>query len=42
MQKRDINILKSFQREIKMNQSTIKSKKLYSRKEKHKAISLKE
>lgn len=34
--KRDRNILKSYQREIKMTESIIKSKKMYSRKEKHK------
>lgn len=36
MQKRDQNILKSYKREIKMTQSCIKSKKIYSRKNKHK------
>lgn len=34
--KRDRNILKSFQREIKMTESVVRSKRTYKRKEKHK------
>jgi hypothetical protein len=33
---RDINILKSYQREINMKVKVVKSKKIYSRKTKHK------
>ena len=34
---RDINILKAFQKEIDLKTKVIRSKKAYSRKEKHKA-----
>ena len=34
--KRDGNILKSLQREISLNSRVVKSKKVYSRKQKHK------
>lgn len=34
--KRDRNILLSFQREIKMSESVVKSKKAYKRNQKHK------
>ena len=33
--KRDGNILKSLQREISLNSRVVKSKKIYSRKQKH-------
>lgn len=35
MTKRDGNILKSLQREINLNSRIVKSKKVYSRKQKH-------
>jgi hypothetical protein len=38
MQKRDINIVKSLNREINMQQRTVKDKTKYTRKEKHKNI----
>ena len=38
--KRDGNILKSYKREIKMTTSTVSSKKIYRRKEKHQAKQL--
>ena len=37
-QPRDKNILMSYQKKIKMQESTVKSKKEYSRKQKHKLI----
>jgi len=33
---RDLNILKSYQREINLNKRIVKSKKVYTRKLKHK------
>ena len=36
--KRDKNIQKSYQREIKMTESVVKSKKTYTRKAKHKKL----
>jgi hypothetical protein len=39
VKKRDLNIVKSYQGEINMNTRTIKNKKAYNRKAKHKAKS---